>query len=149
MNKQFELDYELEKSIYESYRKAKDAGDEEGMTKYRAMYNEEFSPYMKAKEGSYLNLYRMYKDARERGNEHIDFDEPYQYRDADTLLDSLKKYEVERFTFSSGWSSAIETAWELVQKGCTLEGMTEINGRTTKIWTDEYERIPAYIFKVN
>ena len=149
MNKQFELDYALEKQIYDSYHKAEDADDEEGMTKFRSMYRDEFAPYMKEKEEDYLLLYRMYKDAMERENQYIDFDEPYQYRDADHLFETLKKYEVERFTFSSGWSSAIETAWELVQKGCTLEGMIQINSRHTKIFSDERERIPAFVFKVN
>lgn len=149
MNKQFELDYALEKQIYDSYHKAENAGDEEGMTKFRSMYREEFAPYMKEKEEDYLLLYRIYKDARERGNQYIDFDEPYQYRDADHLFEILRKYEVERFTFSSGWSSAIETAWALTQKGCTLEGIVQINSRHTKIFSDERERIPAFIFKVN
>ena len=149
MNKQFALDYELEKTIYDSYHKAQDAGDEAGMEKFRAMYREEFAPYLNSQEADYINLYQLYKSARERGNEYIDLNEPYQYRDADTLLAALRKYGIERFTFSSGWSSAIETSWELTQKGCTLEGMTEINGTTTKIFSDEYERVPAFIFKTN
>lgn len=149
MNKQFALDYAIDKTLHDSYNKAQDAGNEADMEKYRSMYNDEFAKYMKGKEEDYLLLYRLYKSARERGNDYIDFAEPYQYRGTEKLYEALQKYEVEKITFSSTWSSAIETAWELIQSGCTLEGMIEINGTTAETFSEEYERIPAYLFRVS
>ena len=67
---------------------------------------------------------------------------------AATLIASFREYGVEAFTFSSGWSSATESAWAFLQNGCTLAGMVEINGKHKAFGSNEYEKRPAFLFRV-
>ena len=46
--------------------------------------------------------------------------------------------------FSSTFSSLITTIAELQKKGCTLDGLTEINSRYDDWKTGKKERIPAF-----
>ena len=55
---------------------------------------------------------------------------------------------MKTFTFSSTWSSAVETAWLFVQNGCKLEGLVQINGTCQAFMREEYERVPAYVFSI-
>ena len=93
-------------------------------------------------------LYSLYAAAMKVGNEHIDISELHEYQDAATLIASFREYGVEAFTFSSGWSSATESAWAFLQNGCTLAGMVEINGKHKAFGSDEYEKRPAFLFRV-
>lgn len=93
-------------------------------------------------------LYSLYAAAMKVGNEYIDLSELHEYRDAKKLIDSFREYGVEAFTFSSGWSSATESAWAFLQNGCTLAGMVEINGQHKAFGSDEYEKRPAFLFRV-
>ena len=142
-------DVAWEQKSEKAYDLAEEAGDEAGMEAAREEYKQKFKPYMTEQGKEYCGVYSMAKAASDVGNEYIDVYEPYQYRDVPALLNSFKKYGIEMFTFSSSWSSAVGTAFEFIQNGCTLEGMTEINGRVKECFSDKYERIPAYIFKVN
>ena len=142
-----EQDYILEKEIKDAYHAAKADNDEQGVEEARKRHGEHLIAL--AKQGDdYRMLFDLYESMKERGNEQIDIDEPYLYRDIDRLLSILRENEIEQFTFSSTWSSAVKTAWELTQKGCTLEGMTEINSKFTDLFRGGYERIPAYVFRI-
>ena len=149
MKNNFAEDYAWSKRIHDAYDMAEEAGDQEGMAKARAEYKEQFTPYMTEKGEGYWKLYELYARAKNVGNEYIDFSDVIWDKDVPAKIDGLREYGIERFTFSSTWSSSVETAWLFLQNGCTLEGMTEINSQHRKIFTEEYERIPAYIFKVN
>lgn len=104
-----------------------------------------------------------FKPKDESGNsfEYVDhapvFLDPYNRRhlisDADGALytveeNALVKLE-EAFTFSSTWSSAVETAWLFQKAGCTLAGLIEINSQHKAIMSDEYEKAHGYLFKLN
>lgn len=93
-------------------------------------------------------LYSLYAAAMKVGNEYIDLSELHEYRDAKELIDSFREYGVEAFTFSSGWSNATGSAWAFLQNGCTLAGMVEINGQHKAFGSDEYEKRPAFLFRV-
>ena len=93
-------------------------------------------------------LYSLYAAAMKVGNERIDISELHEYQDAATLIASFREYGVEAFTFSSGWSSATESAWAFLQNGCTLASMVEINGPHKAFGSDEYEKRPAFLFRV-
>ena len=67
---------------------------------------------------------------------------------SDSLIECLRKNGVSEFTFSSGWSGAIESVWFFQQNGCTLAGMIEstvIASRSPKT----HEKMPAFLFKLN
>ena len=93
-------------------------------------------------------VWRAFETAKERGNEYIDFSEVITDSDVRGLLRCLRENGIKRFTFSSTWSSTVLTAWYFTQEGCSLEGMVEING-LEKLFSEEREKIPGYLFRVN
>ena len=71
------------------------------------------------------------------------------YDEVEGLVACMKKYGIEAFTFSSTWSSAVETAWLFQKAGCTLAGLIEINSQHKAFMSDEYEKAHAYLFGLN
>ena len=98
---------------------------------------------------TYTKVYWLYEDAAERRNKYIDLHDVIWDKDVEALISSLKENGIEHFTFSSTWSSAVETAWLFTENGCTLEGLVKINGQSKAFGSDEYEKIPAYLFTVH
>ena len=113
----------------------------------------QFEEMMSLKGQVYRDIYRMYENSLERCNDRLDLCETYDYEDEVALIASFRENGVEEFTFSSRWSSAVESAWKFIQNGCTLVGMIEINGRfklrSYDMVCEGYEKVPAYLFRVN
>ena len=148
MKNTFEAIYQQIEELKARFQTAKAADDVEGMEKARAE-RKALGEAIEAKGATFAWMYNFYESARQRGNEHIDISECYDYRDEAALIASFRECGIETFTFSSGWSSAVESAWKFTQNGCTLMGMVEINSQT-KTWDgDGYEKRHAYLFKVN
>lgn len=141
-------DYEREQEISAAYDAAEAANDEAGMEAARTAHRV-LEESIRAKGETYCRIYRLYTEARERGNEYIDLSDCSQYDNAEALIVAFREYGIERFTFSSSWSSAVESAWAFLQSGCTLEGMTELNGRARNFRGSGFEKVHGYIFKVN
>ena len=145
---------ELMKKYYEQYqeiRRAYDAADERNDEAGKVAAREAYHAWKDkaiAEGEDFWRVFQMYENTQERGNEYIDLHDVIWDKDVTALIDRLRKAGIEKFTFSSTWSSAVETAWLFVQNGCKLEGITEINGTTTAIFTEEYERVPAYVFSI-
>ena len=78
------------------------------------------------------------------GNELINFAEVIWDYDIDPILENCKRLGITEFTISSTFSSLITTIAELKKKGCTLDGLTEINSRYDDWKTGKKERIPAF-----
>lgn len=97
---------------------------------------------------AYGNLMRLYCEMKRRGNERIDFDSPFSLMTEAEWLHTLRTYGIKEFTLSSGWSSAVESAWKLQEAGAKLEGLIEINGDRIGWKQEEVERKPAYLFRV-
>lgn len=129
------------------YNAAEAAGDNEGCKAAMADL-EACKKAMEEVDDRFRTVYLLYRSMKERGNDMIDFNEPYQYRNAAETVELLREYGIEKFSFSSGWSSAIECAWEFVQNGCELAGITEVHGTVRDFYSDEYKLVPAYIFNV-
>ena len=70
-------------------------------------------------------------------------------KDVECLIACMRDNGIDHFTFSSGWSSAVETAWLFQQNGCTLEGLIEINSRHKHFFTGEQEKAHGYLFRLN
>ena len=147
MKNTFEAIYQQIEALKARFQTAKDEKNTEAMDQIRA----ERMALGKTIEGmgaDYAVMYDYYEDARQRGNEHIDISECYEYRDEAALVASFRACGIDAFTFSSSWSSAVESAWAFTQNGCTLMGIVEINSKT-KTWDgDGYEKRHAYLFKV-
>ncbi|MCD8108772.1 MAG: hypothetical protein LUE14_01510 [Clostridiales bacterium] len=148
-NNTFAEDYRIFKTYEAEYDAAKDEdGKEAARVKVRALYAD-----METRGEDYGRVYMLYKEAQERGNEYIDLHENIWDKDVKALVDSLRRYGIEHFTFSSRWSSTVETAWLFLQNGCTLEGMRELHGSEKNTFgrteEKEFETVHGYLFKVN
>jgi hypothetical protein len=99
-----------------------------------------------AKGDAYAFVYRLYQEMKEVGNEHIDLHDTI--RDEAKMIETLRSLGVESFTFSSGWSSAVETAWIFKENGCQLEDLIQINGDLKGLGEEGYEKAPAYLFRI-
>ena len=94
-------------------------------------------------------IWRAYETAKDCGNEYIDLNDTIRDEAVEGLVACMKEYGIEAFTFSSTWSSAVETAWLFQKAGCTLAGLLEINSQHKAFMSDEYEKAHGYLFKVN
>ena len=147
MKNDFAREYAQEQLNIRNYHEAEDRNDEAGMQAARDAHKA-WSEAIDAKGQDYANLYHLYEDAQDGGNELIDISEVVWDEKVEALIASFRKYGIERFTFSSGWSSAVETAWLFIQQGCKLEGLIEINGRCKAFMSNDYEKKHGYLFSV-
>lgn len=96
----------------------------------------------------WIEMYNFVKQQIEVGNEMIDFRDLNREESVPAILSMLKSFGVEKFTFSSTWSSSVNIAWKLVELGCKIEGMTKVYTPYRDFESGEYEMAPAYIFSV-
>ena len=138
--------YQQHMTIKARYEAAKAQGDNAGIEQARADHHI-LSESIEAKGADFAILYGLYEKAMDAGNEYIDICEVYQYSNEAALIANLRQYGIAAFTFSSGWSSAVKSAWEFTQHGCTLQGMVQVNTGHTD-FNDEPEKRGAFLFKV-
>lgn len=146
-NKNLEQDYMEMQKIKAVYDTAAAQENAEGMEAARAAHHALMAVIESRGEG-YAKVFQLYENAMERGNEYIDLRDVIWDKDIEGLINSLRESGIEHFTFSSTWSSAVETAWLFTQNGCVLEGLVEINGPCTGIFTEEYEKVHGYLFAI-
>ena len=126
----------------------------------RKLYNEgekekahqscnELKETIKTEENGFRKIWTMYEKARENQNMYIDFNEVIWDNEVQSIIKTLRDNGIEKFTFSSTWTSAVKTAWLFTQNGCTLEGLTEINEGYEDFITGKMKKTPAYLFKLN
>lgn len=139
--------YEQVEAIKSAYDAANEQNDEAGKVAAREAY-QSWKDKVIAEGEDFWRVFKMYKNAKERGNEHIDLHEVIWDKDVPKLIERLRKAGIQKFTFSSTWSGTVETAWLFLQNGCKLEGMAEINGTCQAFMSEEYERVPAYVFSI-
>lgn len=147
MKNDFEAIYQQHKELKARFQTAKAANDAEAMDQVRSE-RKALMESVEAKDAIFGHMYDFYEESRERGNEHIDISECYDYRDEAALISDFRECGIDTFTFSSRWSTAVESAWAFIQNGCTLMGMVEINSKTSKWDGDGYEKCHAYLFKI-
>ena len=128
-------------------KKAYDAAvDEAGKEKARAGYH----ALMEGIEGlgaAAGRIWREYETAMENGNACLDISEVVWDKDVESLVTCMRENGIGEFTFSSGWSSAVENAWLFTQNGCEVAGMAEVNGSMNH-FAGEREKKHGYLFRV-
>ena len=113
--------------------------------KYTIEAIENAKPGMRWEEiGCHWTLGQAYLYSKEAGNDLPNFAEVIWDYDIDPLLENCKRLGISEFTISSTFSRLITTIAELQKKGCTLDGLTEINSRYDDWKTGKKERIPAF-----
>ena len=108
-----------------------------------------FEATLEEKGEAYARYFWKYDEAQERGNACIDFNECIWEDQIPKMIADLKVLGIKEFTLSSTYSSIVKTVWVFQQNGCSLEGMEEINGHCKNYETGDYEKVPAFKFKVN
>ena len=93
-------------------------------------------------------IWRAYETARDCGNEYLDLNDIISDDAVEGLVACMREYDIEAFTFSSTWSSAVETAWPFQKAGCKLAGLIEINSDSKAFMSDEYEKAHGYLFRI-
>lgn len=138
--------YAQTQELKAQYKAAEEAGSEAGMQAARDTYN----TLMKSIEGlgaTACRIWREYETARENENARLDINEVVWDRDVESLVSCMRENGISEFTFSSGWSSAVETAWLFTQNSCEVVGMAEVNG-SMDYFAGKREKKHGYLFKV-
>lgn len=148
MKNNFAEEYAKEQEIRQQYNAAEGAHDEKAMDMSREAYRA-FCKQISEKGDAYAKIYGWYADAKNRKNNYIDLSDTIWDNQVADLIASLRDCGIEKFTFSSTWSSAVETAWLFTQNGCKLEGLVEINGRNTDFYGNEFEKAHGYLFSIS
>lgn len=148
MKNNFAEEYAKEQELFQQYDAAAKAHDKEAMVMSRNAYRA-FCKQISEKGDAYAKVYRWYADAKGRKNEYIDFNEVIWAHHVPGLIACLRDCGIEKFTFSSTWSGAAETAWLFKQNGCKLEGLIEINGQNTDFHGNEFEKAHGYLFSLS
>lgn len=145
MGNMFERDYKTYKELKDQYRDATSEAEKSAIRARILQIQESMEEFFGS---SYVKLFSLYSGSIERGNKYIDISQPHQYSEPQKLVELLARCGVKYFTFSSGWTKAVETAFAFTQAGCTLEGMTEIKTPFKSYESGEYEKKPAFLFSI-
>lgn len=135
------------RQVQEAKKEFEIATDEAGKEVARKSYK----AALKAIEdlgGKAIRIWSEYETSRNSGNEYLNIDQVVWDKDVEELISCMRENGIERFTFSSGWTDAVETAWLFQKAGCVLEGLVEINKGNLTSFTDECEKIHGYLFRV-
>ena len=141
----FEETYE---KIQEAKKAYGEAADEAGRNAARALYKKATAS-LEGLSGTEQRLWKAYETARDCGNEYLDISDPVSDEAAENLITGMRELGIGAFTFSSGWSSAVETAWLFQKAGCSLAGLIEINSHHKDVFTGELEKAHGYLFKLS
>lgn len=144
----FEETYAKVQALKKAYDEAGKSNDEDSKNEVRKKH-EELMMELSNQGSVTINIWNMYEEAKDCGNEYIDFHEVIWEEQVEATIKNLRENGIEYFTFSSGWSSAVETAWLFTQNGCRLEGLIEINTKYKDFRTGKNKKAHGYLFKVN
>lgn len=143
MTNKFEKAYREYRVIKDAFQAAEKEKSEAGMEKARADYKVWQKGY--ESEGNiFAEIYSQYEESLENGNDCLNFSN--YIRTVKEHMECLKENGITRFTFSSGWSGAIENALELQKEGFQMTGLTEVKGKEDP-WTGKRETLAALVFE--
>lgn len=140
----FEKLYQKRRELEERYQISNTDEDREQI---RAEYND-WSDEVNSEGQHFGMLYNMYESMKERNNGYLDIYDLTNEKLIPGLVSAFREYGVQYFTFSSGWSSANETAWEFEKNGCSVIGMMELNGSHKRFMSEDFEKVHGFLFKV-
>ncbi len=105
MESSFEKDYAREQEIRRMHDKAKAYGSGEGMADAVEAYRD-FRSSIMAEGDIYARIYRLYSQARDRGNRYVVISDNTDAENAGKMADAFRRHGIENFTHSSCWSGA-------------------------------------------
>ena len=141
----FEEDYRGIQEAIKAYAAATNTAEQDAA---RAVYKQATAK-LDGLSNTEQRIWNAYETAKDCGNEYLDLNDTIRDDEVKDLVACMKEYGITAFTFSSTWSSAVETAWLFQKAGCTLAGLIEINSQHKAFMSDEYEKAHGYLFKLN
>lgn len=135
--------YGRNEELEKKFDAAEKVGDAQTMQACRDAY-QELVKEVRVEGKDFGDMMRLYSEMKQQGNSRLDLSGTY--RKPEEVIRIFREFGVKEFTFSSTWSSAIQTSWAFTQLGCTLKGMTEVHGTKRDFQTGEYEKVPAFLF---
>ena len=138
-------------NIYNTIKEAKKAFNQAKTEEEKAAARETYHKICAEVDaaGPYASrIFNEYLHARNNGNELLDINDVVWDKDASELIKAMKLHGIKAFTFSSGWSHAVVTAWRFQEAGAKLVGLVQINGSMNRD-DEEHEKIPAYKFTLD
>ena len=139
---------EAYKGIQEAKKAYEAAASKEGQDAARELYKKATAK-LDSLSTVEQRIWRAYETSKDCGNVYLDINDTVSDEAVEDLIACMRDCGIEAFTFSSTWSSAVETAWLFQKAGCRLAGLIEINSRYKAFMSDEYEKAHGYLFKVN
>ncbi len=132
-------------------KKAYDAASEEIQKEGIRRSYRNIADQINQEEKNFIRMYNYYETAQECGNKYLDINNVVWKKDVPGMIQTMRENGIEKFTFSSTWSGAVDIAWLFTQNGCSLEGLVEINKHCREFMSEEaeWEKCHAYVFKVN
>lgn len=145
----FKKAYDRQEAAQAVYDKATETEKEVLRNEYSEMMNEVENACENSEDKrAAIQLWHAYETMRKRGNKYMDFDMVDEDRAAE-LAHAMKENGVKTFTYSSSWSSAVNTALIFKEMGYRVTDVVEINSGHVA-WGDERaEKIPAYMFTID
>ena len=143
---ELEADYRRYEEIDAAYTKAERENNDEAIRRAWEEHKE-IVKEVRAKGRDYDFMMRLYSDMKERRNDYIDMDGTYD--DEEKILGIFRDFGVKAFTFTSTWSSALDSAWNYQKAGAKAAGMIEVNGnQKTRFGSDEaeFEKKHGFLF---
>ena len=137
--------YQRHEELERKFDAAEKAGDTKAMDACQDSH-QNLLQEVRVEGEAFGDMMRLYSDMKKHGNSHLDLSGTYQ--EPEKILKTFREFGVTEFTFSSSWSSAIQVSWAFTQLGCTLEGMIEIYGSGRKFMSNEYAKVPAFLFSL-
>ena len=104
--------------VQEAHKAYDAATDEAGKEAARTLYHEATAA-IEALGSTACRIWREYEVARGSGNIYLDISEVVWDKDVEALISCMRDNGIDHFTFSSTWSSAVETAWLFLQNSAT------------------------------
>lgn len=144
----FEEAYKEIQKAKKTYSAAEETHDTEGLDVARSLYKKAAAS-LEGLTGVDITIWIAYECARDCGNDYLDLNDNISDEEVSELVTRMKAYGFEAFTFSSTWSSAVETAWLFQKAGCVLAGLVEINSQHKAFGSNEYEKVHGYLFKLS
>ena len=137
--------YQRHEELERKFDAAEKAGDTKAMDACQDSH-QDLLQEVRVEGEAFGDMMRLYSEMKQQGNSRLDLSGTY--RKPEEIIRIFRDFGVKEFTFSSTWSSAIEVAWQFTQLGCKLKGMTEIYGSGQKFMSNEYEKVPAFLFSL-
>lgn len=142
-NNTLEQDYTRKTEIVNKFESAE---TEDGKSVIRAEYQKLMQEIQnQGKEYDYV--FTLYCSAKEQKNKHINISNLYGKEPAE-IVEVLRKYGIEVFTFSSRWSGMVDDLAEFLKAGCEFCGIAEIFSGNKKFMSDEYETENAIVLYI-